>query len=353
MALETLVSSILLWFGLYSILSLSLNVEYGYGGIPNFGKALAVLVGAFTTGAIVNRILIAVYSVEGSSITQASGFMKSTVDQIIVSNPAYGITLLLFSLVIAAVFGAIIGALYILPSAKLESDYLAITLLAIAEIMFMVTYYDTRLVGGYYGTPVPNVLGFIPGEYREWAFVVLILFFALLTYLFLERTLNSPYGRVLRAMREDPTALQFSGKDVMWLRIKTLAFSSAIASMVGVLYSYYAGNVIGIVNLFARVNWTFFPFLMVLLGGMANNRGVLAGVLSFVVIWRLIDGYKHQITDLFHLPFDVNWLQYIIFGVLMIAILYYKPEGIISEKPIETPPIKELKSKKSKQSEKV
>ncbi len=346
MAFEALISSILLWFGIYTILSLSLNIEYGYGGIPNFGKALAVLVGAFTTGAIVNRILIAIYSVKAETITQASGFMKSTVDQIIASNPLYGFAILLLALLLSAFFGAIIGALYILPSAKLESDYLAITLLAIAEIMFMVTYYDTSLIGGYYGAPVPDILAFVPGEYREWFFVALVMFFAFATYLFVERTLNTPYGRVLRAMREDPTALQFAGKDVMWLRIKTLAFSSAIASMTGVLYSYYTGNVVGIVNLFARVNWTFFPFLMVLLGGMSNNRGVLAGVFSFVVIWRLIDGYKHEIAEFFHLPFDVNWLQYIIFGFLMIAILYYRPEGIIREKPIETKPMVELKTRR-------
>ncbi len=346
MAFETLISSILLWFGIYSILSLSLNIEYGYGGIPNFGKALAVLIGAFTTGAIINRILIAIYHIHGESITQASGFMKSQVDAMIASNPLYGLALLLITLIIAALIGAAIGGLFILPSAKLESDYLAITLLAIAEIIFMIAYYDTNIVGGYYGVPVPNVAAFIPGEYREFFFVGLVLFFALITYLFIERVLNSPYGRVLRAMREDSTALQFFGKDLMWLRIKTMSFSTAIASMTGVLYSYYAGNVVGIVNLFARVNWTFFPFLMVLLGGMSNNRGVLAGVLTFVIIWRLIDGYKHQIAALLNLPFDVNWLQYIIFGALMIIILYYKPEGIISEKPIETDPIKELKSKK-------
>uniref|UniRef100_A0A7C3UL22 Branched-chain amino acid ABC transporter permease n=1 Tax=Geoglobus ahangari TaxID=113653 RepID=A0A7C3UL22_9EURY len=347
MAFEMLISSILLWFGIYSILSLSLNIEYGYGGIPNFGKALAVLIGAFTTGAIINRILIAIYHVQWESITQASGFMKSQVDAVIASNPLYGLALLLISLIVAALIGAAIGSLFILPSAKLESDYLAITLLAIAEIAFMIAYYDTNIVGGYYGVPVPNVAAFIPGEYREFFFVGLVLFLALITYLFLERVLNSPYGRVLRAMREDSTALQFFGKDIMRLRIKTMAFSTSIASMTGVLYSYYAGNVVGIVSLFARVNWTFFPFLMVLLGGMSNNRGVLAGVLTFVVIWRLINGYKHHITALLNLPFDVNWLQYIIFGALMIIILYYKPEGIISEKPIETDPIKELKSKKT------
>lgn len=347
MALETLVSSILLWFGIYSIIAMSLNIEYGYGGIPNFGKALAVLIGTFSAGAIMNRILIALFSVNGATITQASGFMKSVVDGVIKQNPLYGILLLVITLLVGAVIGAIIGGLFILPSAKLESDYLAITLLAISEILFMIAYYNTSIVGGYYGAPVPDVLAFIPGALREWVFVALILFVALLTYVFLERTLNSPYGRLLRAMREDSVALQFSGKDIMWIRIKTLAFSSAIASMAGVMYSYYAGNVVGIVNLFARVNWTFFPFLMVLLGGMSNNRGVLAGVMTFVVIWRLLDGYKHSIQSILHLPFDVNWLQYIIFGILMIVILYYRPEGLIREKPIETEPMKDLKVKRS------
>ncbi len=346
MAVEQTLTTILLWFGVYAIVALSLNIEYGFGGIPNFGRAFALLIGAISVGAVVNRVLIALTGVSGISYTAMSGFAKSKIDMLISSNPAYGIALLLFCILLSAVLGAVFGALFILPSAKLKSDYLAITLLAISEVAFMISYYDTSIVGGYYGTPTPNVLAFVPGEVRELAYTVLILIFAFLTFLLVERITNSPYGRLLKAMREDEDVVESFGKDVMWLRIKTTTLGSAIASVAGMLYTLYSGNVIGIVNLFARVNWTFFPFLMVLLGGMANNRGVLAGVFVFVTVWRLLDQYKHDVSAALNLPFDVNWLQYIIFGALMLLVLYYRPEGIIKEEPIRTEPIKEIKSRR-------
>ncbi len=342
---EGIVVSILLWFGMYLLVTLSLNIEYGYGGIPNFGLALAVLMGAITVGGIVNRVIISIFSVNAITFTAASGFAKSAMDELISSNPMYGIALLILILVISALIGGTVGAVFILPSAKLRSDYLAITLLAISEVMFMIVYYNTDIVGGYYGAPTPNILAFIPGEDRDVVFTILILLIAFIIFIFVERLINSPYGRLLRAMREDEDVMRSFGKDIMKIRIKTMAIGSAIASIGGALYSLYAGNVIGIINLSARINWTFFPFLMVLLGGMGNNKGVTLGTLTFVTIWRLIDIYKHEIAKTFNLPFDVNWLQYIIFGVLMIIILYYRPEGILKEKPIKTEPIKEFENK--------
>jgi len=345
-ALEQTLITILLWFGVYAIVAISLNIEYGYGGIPNFGRAFAILIGALAVGAIVNRIFIALTGVSGVTYSAASGFAKSKIDALISSNPAYGILILLFCVALAAILGAIFGAIFILPSAKLKSDYLAITLLAISEVSFIVSYYNTEIVGGYYGTPTPNVLAFIPGESREIAYTILMLIFAALIFLLAERLMNSPYGRLLKAMREDEDVVESFGKDVMKIRIKTVALGSSLAAIVGALYTLYAGNVSGVVNLFARVNWTFYPFLMVLLGGMANNRGVLAGTFLFVAVWRLLDQYKHEIAAVLNLPFDVNWLQYIIFGALMILVLYYRPEGLIKEQPIRTEPIKEIKSGK-------
>ncbi|AEA46831.1 branched-chain amino acid ABC transporter permease [Archaeoglobus veneficus] len=345
MALEHTVISILIWFGLYLIIAISLNLEYGYGGIPNFGRALAALMGAIAVGAVVNRILILMFGITGS-ITTASGIAKSTINEIIAQNPAVGIGLLLFTLLISGILGIVVGALFILPSAKLESDYLAITLLAISEVAYMVCYYNTDIMGGYYGVPTPNVLAFIPGEWKDLVFMCLILLVALVVYFFAERLLNTPYGRLLRATRENENVVRAFGKDVMKIRIKTVAVGSGIASMSGALYSFYTGNVSGIVNLFSRVEWTFFPFLMVLLGGLGNNRGVAVGVLTFVTIRKLLEVYKHEITRFFALPFDVNWLQYILFGVMMLLILYYRPDGLIKEKPIMTEPIKKLAEKK-------
>lgn len=340
MAQEYLLLNIALWFGLYTIVALSLNIEYGYGGIPNFGRAFAVLMGALTAGGIVNRILMAYFGISGD-IVVASGEVKTVANSVIQHNPLFGIGILLLALAIAAIIGAVSGALFILPSAKLKEDYLAITLLAISEVTFMVFYYNTDIIGGYYGVSLPDVLAWIPGEQRLLVFTIIILLIALLVFCFVERLLNTPYGRLLRAMRENEEVVKAYGKNIMFIRIKTVAVGSAIAAMAGVLYSYYSVNVIA--SSFSRVEWTFYPFLMLLLGGLANNRGVVLGVLAFVTARVLLSIYKYEITATLNLPFEAIWLEYIMFGLVMLLILLYRPEGILKEKPIMTEPIRKLK----------
>jgi len=338
MAWELIVTEILIWFGLYLIVAISLNIEYGYGGIPNFGRALAVLIGAIAVGGIVNRILIAMFHVTGSFAT-ASGIVKTTVNEIIASNPAFGLALFFLSLLIAGILGVIVGAVFILPSAKLSEDYLAITLLAISEVAFMVSYYNPDIIGGYYGVSTPDVLAFVPGEHRVFVFTAIILVLAFLVYLFAERLLNTPYGRILKAMRENEHVVKAYGRDLMMLRIKTVAIGSGIASIAGALYSMYTANVIA--SSFSRVEWTFYPFLMILLGGLGNNRGVMAGVFAFVTAKVLLTTYKYEIRNALNLPFEAVWLEYILFGIVTLLILYYRPEGLIKEKPIITKPIRE------------
>lgn len=337
--MEYLILSLIIWFGFYAIVALSLNIEYGYGGIPNFGRALAVLMGGMAVGGIINRILIHMFGVSGR-IIEASGEVKSMANELIAHDPALGILILLASLALAAVLGGLTGALFILPSAKLSEDYLAITLLAISEVAFMVSYYNVGLIGGYYGVSVPDVLAFMPGEFRILAFAALVLLVALGVYGLTEKLLNSPYGRALRAMRENESVAKAYGKNVMALRVKTVALGSSIASLAGALYSLYSVNVIA--TSFGRVEWTFYPILMVLLGGAGNNLGVLLGAFAFVAARIFLMAYKFEITSLLHLPFEAVWFEYILFGVVMLLILMYRPEGLLKEKPIITRPIRKI-----------
>jgi len=331
--------TILIWFGLYLIVALSLNIEYGYGGIPNFGRALAVLIGGIVVGGILNRIFITILGVSGDFIS-ASNIAISKINDIIIQNPIIGIGLLLLSLLIAGIVGFIIGAIFILPSAKLSSDYLAIALLAISEVVFLISYYNPEIIGGYYGIRVVNVLAFIPGQYRIFVFAIVILIVAFIIYLLVDRLMNTPYGRLLKAMRENEDVLKAFGRDIMMVRIKTVAIGSGIAAIAGALYALFAGNVIA--TAYNRVEWTFYPFLMVILGGLGNNVGVALGVLIFVTAKILLITYKAEITEFLHLPFEAVWLEYILFGIIMLIILNYKPEGLIKEKIILTPPIKRL-----------
>ncbi|WP_423792730.1 branched-chain amino acid ABC transporter permease [Methanocaldococcus indicus] len=336
MLILDVISLILLWFGIYAIVSLSLNIEFGYAGIPNFGKALSVLVGAIAVGAILDRLLIWYFGISGDFIN-ASTVAASKMTQLIAINPLMGFLILISSIVLAVILGLIVGAIFILPSAKLKEDYLGVTLLAISETVFLVCLYNLNIIGGYYGISVPDILAFASGEYRGIIFTGIVLVIAFLVYLFMQRLLNTPYGRVLRAMRENENTVKAFGRNIMLLRIKTVAIGTAIGAIAGVLYSLYTGNIVA--NAFTRAEWTFFPFLMVLLGGKGNNNGVLVGVLAYVVVKVLLDIYKYQIKYTLGIPFEPTWLSYMLFGVIMLLILYYKPSGLIPEKPIITKPM--------------
>ncbi len=327
---------ILLWFGIYYIVALSLNIEFGYAGIPNFGKALSVLVGAIAVGGILDRLLILFFGVSGDFVT-ASSIAANKMTELIASNPILGIGILLLAIILATILGLIVGAIFILPSAKLKEDYLGVTLLAISETVFLVCLYNLSIIGGYYGISVPDILAFAAGEYRSWIFTGLSLIMAFLVFLFVERLLNTPFGRILRAMRENDNTVRAFGRNLMLLRIKTMAIGSAIGAIAGVLYTLYTGNIVA--NAFTRAEWTFFPFLMVLLGGKGNNKGVALGVLIYVTIKVLLDIYKYNIKYALNLPFDPVWLSYMLFGILMLLILYYKPTGLLPEKPIITKPM--------------
>jgi branched-chain amino acid transport system permease protein len=342
-AAEYFLLDVILWFSIYLIVALSLNIEYGYAGMPNFGRAMAVLVGAIAVGGVVNRLFIFFLGTEGE-IIEASGIVKGSVNAMIYQNPFLGLGIFVFSLLIAALMGALTGVLFILPSAKLKQEYLAITLLAISEALYMVSNYNPYIIGGYYGVSIPDILTWLPGEWRFLAFALLSAGTALLVYLFVDRLLTTPYGRLLKAMRENEDVVRAFGKDILALRIKTAAIGSGIAAVAGALYCFYSVNVIA--STFFRVEWTFFPFLMLLLGGMGNNRGVVLGVLCFVFAKVFLMVYKFEIRSTFQLPFEATWLEYILFGVLMLLILYYKPEGLIKEKPVMTPPVKQAMKKR-------
>ena len=332
-----IIQLILLWFGIYYIVSLSLNMEFGYAGIPNFGKALSVLIGAISVGGILNRLLIWYFGIKGDLI-EGSTFAVAKINHIIATNSIVGFLILFIAILLATILGFIVGMIFILPSAKLKADYLGVTLLAISEATFFVCIYNLSIIGGYYGISTPDILAFAPGEKRGWFFVALVLVITFFIYLFVERLLNTPYGRILKAMRENEEVIKSFGRDIMKIRMRTMAIGSAIGAIAGVLYSFYTGNIVA--NSFTRVEWTFFPFLMLLLGGKGNNKGVALGVLAYVIVIVLLDIYKYNLKEMLHIPFEPTWLTYIIFGIVMLLILYYKPIGLIPEKPIKTSPLK-------------
>jgi branched-chain amino acid transport system permease protein len=106
-------------------------------------------------------------------------------------------------------------------------------------------------------------------------------------------------------------------------------FAGMVGAIGGMLYASYVEGVIAFG--YNRLNWTFLPFVMIIVGGMANNKGVLLGTLIFVVIRKLVVYYNDAFDG--YLPFDIIWLDYLLLGGIMLVVLLFKPRGLIPEKP--------------------
>lgn len=336
-------------FSVYLIISLSLNLEFGYGGVPNFGKVLAVAGGAFVVGSIPGRLLFNLMQINGNLdyIAHNAAIITQITNNLRINIPL-SFSIFILSIIIAAIVGAILGFLASYPAIRLREDYLGITLLAMGEVLRVIGNNYPPLIGGSLGIQVPDPFAWIGGDLRFAITTCLMLFIAILIFIYVEFLIRSPLGRTLRAVRDNEIAASALGKYIPMIRMKVLIVGSALGAIGGALYAFYTSAVIA--GTYNRVDWTFWPWTMVLLGGAANNMGVVLGTLIFVGARKLIIFYKGLFAP--YLPFDVVWLDMLLLGTMLILILIFKPEGIIPEKPthtIKTNQIKKiLENKKEK-----
>jgi ABC-type branched-chain amino acid transport system, permease component len=147
----------------------------------------------------------------------------------------------------------------------------------------------------------------------------------------MERLTNSPFGRALRAIRDAETAARVFGKDIVKFRIRVLATASALAGVAGALLVFY-NNFVNMGQFIPLV--TFIGWAMLIIGGMGNNVGALAGVAIYYALDRVLSIYKESIRQVVNV--DPIFFQYIIFGVVIILVLMFRPQGVFGEKPSKT-----------------
>ena len=327
-------------FAIYVIVNLSLNLEFGYTGIPNFGKVFAVGAGAFVAASIPGRIFANLAGIEGDYIENNLAIV-SQINVWLVDNTGIGFAVFFLTLGIAAGIGGGLGLLTSYPAIRLRGDYLAITLLAFGESIRIIGNNFNPLVGGTLGVQVPDPLAFLPNELRFPIATVGLILIAIVVYLYSEKLIRSPLGRMLRAVRDNEVAAESLGKNATQIRIKIIMVSAALAAIGGALYAFYVGGTIAFA--YDRASWTFWPFLMILIGGLANNKGVIIGTLLFVTLRKFIIFFKDSLQGF--VPFDVVWLDFLLLGIILLAVLLYRPQGIFVEKP--TPTISMNSDKKS------
>jgi branched-chain amino acid transport system permease protein len=314
MNLDLLVYSldIIVFIGIFAIVSLSLNLEYGFTGLGNFGKVAFFLAGAYTYAILMERTAIPFY----------------------------------LALIMAMLVSAGIGLLVSLPALRLREDYLAIVTLAIGEILRLVVKAEDSLAHGVWGITVPPAIHWSGMSVLETRMVNvgLVYFCLILCFIFAELLTKSPYGRVLRAIREDEVAAEALGKDRVKYKAQVFMLGSALAGLGGALYAQYM-QFIDPYMFMPMV--TFTVWIMVIVGGPANNWGVLLGAALVILFER----GARVIKDYLLLPIDPINLQYILFGVLVIFLLAYRPQGLLKERQVKTRAIEGVQQWKNRSSE--
>jgi branched-chain amino acid transport system permease protein len=322
-------------FALYLVVSLSLNLEAGFAGVPNFGKVMFVAAGAVVAGSVSGRLAAFILGV--NTYGDYNGFIARIITQLdssLSGNAVLSIEILLLGVVLAAAIGASLGFLTSFPAIRLREDYLGMLLLATAQLFQIFLGGYEPLIGGTQGIEVPDLFGWAGNgiEVRDVVVLGFLALFAILVYFYAEKVARSPLGRTLRAVRDNEVAARALGKDDVAIRRNVIIVASAISAMAGALLTFYVGAVNA--EGWTRITWTFWIWVMLIIGGAANNAGVALGAFSFTFLFKAIEQVKFYFQG--SIPFDVNWLEYLMFASLLIIILAFRPGGILPEKSSAT-----------------
>jgi len=337
-----LIVDIAMYFGLLVIVAMALNFQYGNAGVPNMGSAVQVIVGAFTVSGITTRVAFLVVQMAGVQLLPyGSDYdwvynnevnVHVLTNPFIEKNPLFGIALLLFSISLAIVLGAVIGWLISLPAIRLRATFLMIVLITMADTSQIFGRNIPKISGGTLGSFIPNVFAWYPGD-RGVITAVITLAIGLISFFIFKTMLNSPYGRLMRSIRENEVTVGSVGKNVVGIRRNILMFASGITAIAGVLNAFYFSYVVEAA--YQRAWWTYWPWLMLILGGPGNNAGTFLGCALIVGMRRVIIAYKWSLEEFFFFP--IPWLEDILLGLLLIAIMIFRPSGIIPEKLLYIP----------------
>ncbi|GBD13529.1 hypothetical protein HRbin24_01560 [bacterium HR24] len=306
---------------IYSLFTLGLNVQWGYAGVFNFGVVAFFMLGAYTAAAFTKE--------------PAAGGFDSYVGGL---GPKLSLPLFqseqwlpfLIGAAMAALMCGVLAYLLSFPALRLREDYLAIATIGIAELMRNVVVAERGLVNserGLKGIPRPFYQSFAPDDYQYFYFLLALVALALV-FLAVERAVRSPWGRVLRALREDETATAACGKDVISFRRQAFVVGAMIMGFGGAVYAYERGAVSP--DTFTHFAGTFIFWAMLIVGGSGNNQGAVLGAYIVWGLWIIslqLLGYPLPET----LRTRIFYIRDLLLGVLLVAVLLLRPQGLLPE----------------------
>jgi branched-chain amino acid transport system permease protein len=291
---------------IFSFITLGLNLQWGLTGLFNVGLAGFVAIGAYTSALLTTPDAAGRFG--GFDLPIAVGWLGG--------------------MIVAGLAAAIIGV----ATLRLKSDYLAITTFGVAVVVQLVALNAQSLTGGPFG------IGFIPRPFASLAETPLLFNFAnlgvvaivmLVVYLALEHLSHSPWGRVLKTLREDERAAVSLGKSARFYRVQAFAVGGAIMGLAGALQAHFVGFI-------APDNYvpilTFQVWVMLIVGGSGSNKGAVVGS---ILVWAIWAGSGALTSALFSPEQQARAasLQIVAIGVMLCVILLVRPGGLFGDMP--------------------
>lgn len=301
----------------YTISTVGLNLQFGYTGLLNFGHVGFMMMGGYGLAATV----------------EAGGSMWLGV---------------VVGIAAAVLLGLILG----IPTLRLRTDYLAITTIAAAEsLRFLARSPTTESVtGGVFGlqgfatdfhslNPFDASATFdlvvidVSGR-RLWVMIVGWTV-AILATLLIRRLINSPWGRMVKAIREDEDATTSLGKNVFAVKLQSLTLGGALGAIGGIIIAFEQQNITPD-NFLPQV--TFILFVVVILGGAGTVWGPILGALVFQFFFFFFDSLMRQAQE------NVEWvgavigsagagqMRFVLVGIALILLLVFRPQGMLGNR---------------------
>jgi branched-chain amino acid transport system permease protein len=305
------ITNLLVYAGVDALACLGLSQQFGVGGVTNFGFIIFQAAGAYTAG---------VLSLPPDS---ANGAFQTYVLGLNLPFPLPWIGAAIVGGLLAVPFAAILGR-------RLRGDFAAVGLLVTAVMFNLLVTNFVPLFNGAAGlslVPSPLQGSFNPQTAGyQWVYGGVAILLAFAVYWFVTRITNSPYGRTLRAARDNDLVADSLGKNLRSLRTSSLVIGGAIAGLSG-------GVLVGFINLWDPQAWgyaeTVVLFAAVIIGGLGNHRGAMLGAVLVPVAFEEATRYIPPVPGN---PNLVPALQWVVIGCLILVFLWFRPQGILPER---------------------
>lgn len=299
--------SVLIAGGIYAVLCLALNVQWGMGGLFNAGIAGFFAVGAYASAIVTTAV----------SERHLGGFDLPI---------PFGLAA---AMLVAGVTGWAVAKICV----RLKSDYLAMASVGIAEILRLVIVNESWLTNGSLGiSGIPRPFGdTVRGREADLLYLAMVWLCVLAVYILCQRLYVSPWGRTLRAIRDNEDSARAAGKDVDWFRLQTFVIGCAIMGLAGGLSAHYFKFLSPSATEPLLV--TFLVWVMLMAGGSGNNRGAIIGALAIWLLWSATEIFTNRLPP--EWITRSSYIRMLFVGLLLQFVLQRFRSGLIPEKSPE------------------